>query len=40
MKICLDCKGKEKKKTFNSGDAVVTEENLDTIDVLSITITN
>ena len=40
VKNCPDCKEKEKGKTFNSGDAVVTEENLDTIDVLSITITN
>ena len=36
-----DRKGKEKKnKTFNSGDIVVVKENLDTIDVLSITVNN
>ena len=40
MKNCPDCKEKEKGKTFNSSDVVVAEENLDTTDVLAITITN
>ena len=40
VKNCPDCKEKEKGKTFNSSDTVVAEENLDTTDVLSITITN
>ena len=35
-----DRKGKEKNKTFNSGDTVVVKENPDTIDVLSITVNN
>ena len=40
VKNCPDCKEKEKGKTFNSSDVVIAEENLDTTDVLAITITN
>ena len=39
MKICRNCKGKE-KKTSNSGDAIVAEENSNTANVFSIIVTN
>ena len=40
VKICRNCKGKEKEKTSNSSDAIVVEENSNTIDVLSVIVTN
>ena len=40
MKNCPNRRGKENEKTSNFGDATIIEENSNTANVLSITVTN